>query len=74
MTISLVHGVPISHETEEYFINHGKDVEGSGRGLIWDTFMKFAWNYWKTLLKISTIVVGFRDEIWSQDLQNMKQE
>jgi hypothetical protein len=53
---------------------NGKDLEGSGRGLIYGTFPAFARDTerkpWKTSLKITSL----RADIWTWDLPNKNQE
>jgi hypothetical protein len=52
----------------------GKDMEGSGRGLIWGTIVAFAWRDWGKPSKTSVRIAGLRADIWIRDLQNMKQK
>jgi hypothetical protein len=49
-------------------------MEGSGRGLICDTILKFAWMDLGKPRKPSVRIAGLRAEIWIRHLPNTKQE
>jgi hypothetical protein len=52
----------------------GKDVKGSGLGLILCTAPSFAWSGWGKSRKTLISMVELRAEIWNRNLANMKQE
>jgi hypothetical protein len=52
----------------------GKDVEGSGRGLMQGIIPAIALNGWEKPRKPAVMVAGLQADIWTQDLPNTKQE
>jgi hypothetical protein len=51
----------------------GKDIEGSGHGLIYGTSPAFAWRDWEKKQKSSVRIAGLWAKIWNRDLLNTKQ-
>jgi hypothetical protein len=53
-------------------VSIGKDVEESGRSLIWGAIMALAGREWGKQRKTSVGIAGFRAKIWIKGLQNTK--
>jgi hypothetical protein len=69
--------------TEDYIVSNegmisewwiGKDVEGSGRGLILREYPRISLEGLRKLQKPSVRIAGIRAKIWTRELPNTKQD